>query len=74
MSTSSKRPIFGWMMFDWASQPFYTLLLTFIFGPYVAATLAEFYLASGLDSETAKANAQSLWSGTIAMTIGSEIG
>ena len=52
----------GWMMFDWATQPFYTLGLTFIFGPYFAATVAEYYLSSGLDLTTANANAQSIWS------------
>lgn len=25
---------FGWMMFDWAAQPYFTLILTFIFAPY----------------------------------------
>jgi len=52
----------GWMMFDWATQPFYTLGLTFIFGPYFAGTAAEYYLSSGLDLTTANANAQSIWS------------
>ena len=28
------------MLFDWAAQPFHTLLLTFIFGPYFAAHVA----------------------------------
>lgn len=28
----------GWVMFDWAAQPFYTLILTFLFAPYFAAT------------------------------------
>ena len=32
----SRRSIFGWMMFDWATQPYSTLLLTFIFAPYFA--------------------------------------
>ncbi|MEC9367754.1 MAG: MFS transporter, partial [Pseudomonadota bacterium] len=37
-STSASRPaIWGWMLFDWASQPFYTLVLTFLFAPYFAA-------------------------------------
>ena len=27
---------FGWIMFDWASQPFYTLIVTFLFAPYFA--------------------------------------
>ncbi len=31
------RGAFGWMMFDWANQPFYTLILTFIFAPYFTA-------------------------------------
>lgn len=52
----------GWMMFDWATQPFYTLGLTFIFGPYFAGTAAEYYLSRGLDLTTANANAQSIWS------------
>ena len=29
-----RRGVFGWMLFDWANQPFYTLVLTFIFAPY----------------------------------------
>jgi MFS transporter, UMF1 family len=29
-----KRALFGWVMFDWASQPFYTLVVTFLFAPY----------------------------------------
>ncbi len=28
--------IAGWVLFDWASQPFYTLILTFLFAPYFA--------------------------------------
>lgn len=26
----------SWMLFDWAAQPFYTLILTFLFAPYFA--------------------------------------
>ena len=26
-----KKGIWGWMLFDWAAQPFHTLILTFIF-------------------------------------------
>jgi UMF1 family MFS transporter len=29
-----KRALFGWVMFDWATQPFYTLVVTFLFAPY----------------------------------------
>jgi UMF1 family MFS transporter len=35
------RRIRGWMMFDWASQPFATLLLTFIFAPYFASAVMD---------------------------------
>jgi UMF1 family MFS transporter len=31
--------IFGWMMFDWAAQPFFTVVTTFVFGPYFAARM-----------------------------------
>ncbi|NJM34675.1 MAG: hypothetical protein HC850_08155 [Rhodomicrobium sp.] len=27
----------SWMMFDWAAQPFYTLVTTFLFAPYFSA-------------------------------------
>lgn len=35
---SGWRGLFGWVMFDWAAQPFYTLILTFLFAPYFAST------------------------------------
>ncbi|WP_375279432.1 MFS transporter [Pseudooctadecabacter sp.] len=63
MATVSKKRIWGWMAFDWASQPFYTLGLTFIFGPYFAAVAAEYFLNSGMESGAAKAQAQAMWSG-----------
>ncbi|MCF4099986.1 MFS transporter [Maritalea mediterranea] len=31
---------FSWMLFDFAAQPFHTLILTFIFAPYFAAHLS----------------------------------
>ncbi len=30
---------FGWVMFDWANQPFFTIVTTFIFAPYFAAQM-----------------------------------
>ncbi len=39
MDTQRKRT-FGWWMFDWANQPYNTLLLTFIFAPYFASAVA----------------------------------
>ena len=57
-----KRRIWGWMAFDWASQPFYTLGLTFIFGPYFAVVATEYFLGTGLDRDTANAQSQAVWS------------
>ncbi len=39
--TDSKKRIWGWWWFDWASQPYNTLLITFIFGPYVVSVLGD---------------------------------
>ena len=60
MATQRQR-IWGWYFFDWASQPYNTLLLTFIFGPYFAEIARGYYLGAGLDVEAAKAAAQSYW-------------
>ncbi|WP_421927738.1 MFS transporter [Neoaquamicrobium sediminum] len=35
-----RRGIWGWMLFDWAQQPFHTLIITFVFAPYFAAAVA----------------------------------
>lgn len=32
---TTRKRIWGWFFFDWASQPYNTLLITFIFAPYV---------------------------------------
>lgn len=74
MSTvSARKRIWGWWFFDWASQPYHTLLVTFIFGPFFAGVATDYYLTTGLDSEAAKASAQSLWAwnmGIAGMIIG----
>jgi UMF1 family MFS transporter len=57
---ASKR-IWGWYFFDWASQPYSTLLLTFTFGPYFAEVASAKFLASGLDQTAANAAAQTYW-------------
>ena len=31
---TGKRALIGWVLFDWATQPFYTLVVTFLFAPY----------------------------------------
>src|SRR5690606_13425517 len=37
---ATKRGIWGWICFDWATQPFHTLIFTFVFAPYFAAYVA----------------------------------
>lgn len=43
--TGQAKRIWGWYFFDWASQPYNTLLITFIFGPYVQSVLGDGTLA-----------------------------
>ena len=40
-SQKASRPaVLGWLLFDWACQPFFTLVTTFVFAPYFASALA----------------------------------
>ncbi|WFS00656.1 MFS transporter [Rhizobium tumorigenes] len=50
-ATVPARGIWGWMLFDWAAQPFFTVVITFIFGPYFVARLT-----------TDPVGAQAMWS------------
>jgi len=43
-----RKRIWGWFFFDWASQPYNTLIITFIFGPYVAELMGD-----GVQAQTA---------------------
>ena len=45
-----KRGLIGWALFDWATQPYYTLVVTFLFAPY--------FVNGFMDDP---AHAQSLW-------------
>ena len=58
---SKRKRIWGWWFFDWASQPYHTLLVTFVFGPYFAGIAVDYYLAAGLDAGIADAKAQTIW-------------
>lgn len=49
----SKRGIRGWILFDWAAQPFFTVVTTFIFGPYFVSRLTSDPIS-----------AQAMWSNT----------
>lgn len=59
---SHKKRIWGWMIFDWAQQPYATLGLTFIFGPYFASVAATHFMGQGLTPTAAAAQSQGLWS------------
>ena len=37
---ASKPAIVGWVLVDWAVQPFHTLIVTFLFGPYFTIAVA----------------------------------
>ncbi|WP_417250382.1 MFS transporter [Celeribacter sp.] len=58
---SHGKRIWGWMMYDWATQPYHTLVITFIFGPYFAEQVIAMLTADGMSSDVAKAQAQSIW-------------
>ena len=36
-----QRAIAGWLMFDWAAQPWFTLITTFVFAPWFASKVAQ---------------------------------
>ena len=38
---SLRKRIWGWYFFDWASQPYNTLLITFIFAPYIGELMKD---------------------------------
>ncbi|WP_238365678.1 MFS transporter [Mesobacterium pallidum] len=59
---TARKRIWGWYFFDWASQPYHTVLMTFIFGPYFAGVAAEYFLGTGLEENLADARAQTMWS------------
>jgi UMF1 family MFS transporter len=65
---SAKKRIWGWFFFDWASQPYNTLLLTFIFGPYFAEIARGYYMGTGMEEEAAKAAAQAYWGFGLALS------
>jgi UMF1 family MFS transporter len=65
---SQQRRIWGWFFFDWASQPYHTLLITFIFGPYFASVAADHFMSTGLSEGAADARAQTMWSYCLTVT------
>ncbi|UHS62513.1 MFS transporter [Agrobacterium vaccinii] len=61
--TVTKRGIWGWMLFDWAAQPFFTVVTTFIFGPYFVARLT----ADPISAQTTWSNMATISSVVIAI-------
>src|SRR3989440_7450374 len=35
-----RAAVISWIFFDWAAQPFFTLITTFVFAPYFATSIA----------------------------------
>ncbi|WP_135502318.1 MFS transporter [Roseovarius aestuariivivens] len=64
---SARKRLWGWYFFDWASQPYHTLLVTFVFGPYFASVASAHFLGQGLTESAADAEAQTLWSWCLAL-------
>ncbi|MBI1171030.1 MFS transporter [bacterium] len=58
---SKRQRIWGWYFFDWASQPYSTLLLTFTFAPYFSEVASAKFLSAGMDQAAANAAAQAYW-------------
>lgn len=68
MAVSAKKRIWGWWFFDWASQPYNTLLLTFCFGPYFAEVARSYFAAQGQAPDLAAASSQAYWSSAQTVT------
>jgi UMF1 family MFS transporter len=41
MEKTDRRAILSWALYDWAAQPFFTLITTFVFAPYFASVLVS---------------------------------
>ncbi len=65
---SKRKRIWGWWFFDWATQPYHSLLVTFVFGPYFAGVAAGYFAVTGLDSQAAAARAQTVWANCLTIT------
>ena len=61
-ATTSAR--FGWAMYDWAAQPFFTIIFTFVFGPY----FVNFVVADATEGQSVWANVQTYAGIAMALT------
>ncbi|RUM08124.1 MFS transporter [Rhizobium fabae] len=60
---ATEKGIWGWMFFDWAAQPFFTVVTTFIFGPYFVSRLT----ADPVSAQTTWSNMATISSVIIAL-------
>ncbi|MET0432121.1 MAG: MFS transporter [Hyphomicrobium sp.] len=51
----------SWMLFDWSVQPHYTLVQTFLFGPYFANTIVQNSVCGLAEGSEKAACGQALW-------------
>lgn len=64
----SRKRTLGWLFFDWASQPYHTLLVTFIFSIYFAEIAQHHFIALGHDATFAGVRAQTIWGYGLSIT------
>ncbi|RNF34788.1 MFS transporter [Paracoccus methylarcula] len=64
----NRKRIWGWWFFDWASQPYHTLLVTFIFSIYFAEIAKRHFITLGDSATLAGAHAQTLWGYGLSIT------
>lgn len=64
----NRKRIWGWWFFDWASQPYHTLLVTFIFSIYFAEVAKRHFISLGEGATLAGAHAQALWGYGLSIT------
>ena len=63
VATAPRRARVSWMLFDWATQPHYTLVQTFLFAPYFANAIVQNSVCGTLIAEGSEKAAcgQALW-------------
>ena len=54
---NNRKSVWGWYFYDWAAQPYNTLLITFIFAPYFSSAVAS----NSVDGQT-------MWATMIALS------
>ncbi len=63
-----RKRIWGWWFFDWASQPYHTLLMTFVFSVYFTEIAQRHFLMIGESVTLAGAATQTLWGYGLSIT------